>query len=1004
MPVSFVEQIASPQNILWAWFKVKNALRYADTWVDELAIWEFELRLDMHVESISSALATGVFRLDPIKPLPQLKALSEDGQASVREYFWISIKDQVAWMAVVNVIGEFFEKRMPCWSYGNRIHRRVWVDRGQSPPKRRFGPFRKSSSHVYRPFPQMWSLYRRHAYLTIRAMAGHKFEYLFALDEQAEEVQKLETTAVEMSPVAGGDKSAQPLEYLSAAHWRGKLSAEDPEIWFAYIDLARFYPSLEMSTISNILIRYLSPEALDPDRLTDLLNSLSAFHMSSEPDDLALLKIMRADAASDRIPGPASSQFNNLPTGLIAGGFLANAAMLPIDEAVASLTAERGIAHFRYVDDHIVLALSADALLGWVLEYQALVKRFHPLVNINADKVEPATLRGYLKTSGDETSGPGSSGRSRAEVRAALTDARIDIRNPVPFLTSTISKMSAIQRTEPLLLEKEQLKRSIVDLEQFLLVDIPEQEIPKKSRVAFATTKLIHFFRAFSWDGMTQAQLDKEAIARLNRIVTAIHEFPGRKVLWQKALRFCREFCIMDLTLLKTEYESLKRADSSGTAHRLLAPYLVKLIGDEISVVRQLLEQPSRGADEKLAPLSHVSSLLEFAGFLQADIDDEYYAKKAGEYFSISCWLLLREAQNITGGDEIRTRLLERSKDIQQGILRPVDTGFYEDPALLCTVVYWVDQAFAGGGNGGPSSLWQQYLDQCRSDESGWLRLAIRYPYAFQEPPRLTKRQVSDVGRISLEAVHAIKTIPRRRNAETIHEVAARRREWLIADAYDPRAGEWTALKWLEQIVARPDVEATLQHWSQVLISVPQPHGFAAPKEWRTWAASIAGNHRAFLAAPVKGVHLSDVERLRTAGLILLGLLRNSFVWPPSTYYPGAERDSGQALQKLILDVSASTLTTRILRACLVPQQLEPVLLKEIGTISLFYEEPIDGDTFYLRGLPDLVRELRDALSVLERGQMAVGEAKPRQLVPVNLFLLGKNLNPLDAADGTEGS
>jgi hypothetical protein len=142
---------------------------------------------------------------------------------------------------------------------------------------------------------------------------------------------------------------------------------------------------------------------------------------------------------------------------------------------------------------------------------------------------------------------------------------------------------------------------------------------------------------------------------------------------------------------------------------------------------------------------------------------------------------------------------------------------------------------------------------------------------------------------------------------------------------------------------------------------------------------------------------------VRTAGLILLGLLRNSFVWPPSTYFPGAERDSGQALQKLILDVSASTLTTRILRACLVPQQLEPVLLKDIGTISLFYEEPIDGDTFYLRGLPDLLREIRDALSVLERGQMAVGEAKPRQLVPVNLFLLGKNLNPLDAADGIEG-
>jgi hypothetical protein len=998
MPGSLADKIAHPQNVLWAWFKVKNALRYADTWVDELAIWEFELHLDVNVQSISRSLADGTFRLDPVKPLPQLKELEEGGRASVREYFWISIKDQVAWVSVVNVIGEIFERKMPGWSYGNRIHRKVWIDRDQTPARRRFGPFRKSSAHVYRRFPQMWSLYRRHAYLTIRAMAGQNFAYLFALDDQSEEIQNLEERPVETQAPGEQDKSAEPLAYLSATHWRGKVSPDDPAIWYAYVDLEKFYPSSEMPKIEGILLRYLNlADGADKTRVTALFENLCDFHISDNAESHELTDLMRAQQ-----PDPWQSV--GLPTGLIAAGFLANVAMLPIDEMVTPLAADNGIAHFRYVDDHIILATSSVALVTWVREYQGLVARFHPGVRINAGKVEPTALAEFLKGEVNKTGGP-LVGLANRDLDRTLEKARIDIRNPVPFLTSTIAKMSAIQRTEPLLLENKQLRRSIVDLEQFLLVDIPEQEIPKKSRVAFATSKLIHFFRAFTWEGTNHSDIEKEAVARLNRIVTAIHEFPGRKILWQKALRFCREFSITDLTLLKTEYTSLKKLNSAGTAQNLLAPYLLKLLGDELAVIRRLLEDSNRDEAEKLVALSYVASLLELVEFLQADIDGTYYSRKAGEYFSISCWLLLAASQVVPGSDSIRLRLLEKCTSIQKGSLRPLDTKFYEDPCLLSVVIYWVDQAFAQPGNLGPSPLWIQYLDQCRQSQAGWLRLAIRYPNSpHQRPLQLSKKQLLEVGAISNEAAHSIRRVRPRRHSATLRDVAMRRATWLIADPYDPRAGEWTALKWLEQIVERPEAETLLRHWSQVIISVRQPQGFAKPPDWHMWARDINLVHRASLAPPSDSTPLSDVERLRVAGLILLGLLRNSFNWPPSTYFPGAERDSGQALQKMILDVSASTRTTRILRACLIPQQLEPVSLKDMASAtSLFDEEPIDGDTFYLKGFVDLRAELGEALRVLERGQMAVGDAKPRQLVPVNLFLLGHSLQGLDANDGGEG-
>ncbi|REN12466.1 hypothetical protein DSI41_18390, partial [Mycobacterium tuberculosis] len=48
--------------------------------------------------------------------------------------------------------------------------------------------------------------------------------------------------------------------------------------------------------------------------------------------------------------------FRRIPTGLMVSGFLANAALLQVDHEVQKSLPLGRVAHFRYVDDHVILA------------------------------------------------------------------------------------------------------------------------------------------------------------------------------------------------------------------------------------------------------------------------------------------------------------------------------------------------------------------------------------------------------------------------------------------------------------------------------------------------------------------------------------------------------------------------------------------------------------------------------------------------------------------------
>src|ERR1022692_4436140 len=138
------ERLTSPENLYWAWGKVRRYYRTTDAWFNEAELAAFESNLETELGKLREQLRSKTYRTSPLLPLPQPKAPDNEGKPRARQAFWVSVADQVAWIAVVNVIGPQLEAEMPVWSYGNRLYRPAWVDDSTPHPVLKIGPFRNS--------------------------------------------------------------------------------------------------------------------------------------------------------------------------------------------------------------------------------------------------------------------------------------------------------------------------------------------------------------------------------------------------------------------------------------------------------------------------------------------------------------------------------------------------------------------------------------------------------------------------------------------------------------------------------------------------------------------------------------------------------------------------------------------------------------------------------------------------------------------------------------------
>lgn len=464
------DRLLTPENLSYAWLKAKSLYRNADGYIDMGELAEFELDLEQRLLEIHRQFERGHYRLKKLRPLPRPKKLDNDSPID-RQYYHVAVEDQVAWIALANALGPMLDQRMPSWSYGNRLYRPAWYEKDESQESvLEVGPYRHASGHLYRKFKHSWPLFRRHVALAARVMAARRR----LRNDEMDESDRLAVASAER----------EKLPYLDAAFWSSKVGTGS-DLYHASIDFKQFYPQLK---IDAVIAGLASVGAIDDPRIGAVLDDMLRFRLDASG--------MTDNALASVEPPFLQRRVRGVPTGLFVSGFLANIAMLPVDACVdEELHKRRSIAHFRFVDDHTIIAYDFNELCDWIAWYERLLRTCDVGAQISSEKYDPASLSEWMLVREKQASSTGpSSGKARRRYEgkraSAARETRLDGKNPTKLMTKTLAQVSAIAATNIHLLDDGDLEERLKMLEWLLLADIPEREIRPDTRAAFAAGQI----------------------------------------------------------------------------------------------------------------------------------------------------------------------------------------------------------------------------------------------------------------------------------------------------------------------------------------------------------------------------------------------------------------------------------------------------------------------------------------------------------------------------------
>lgn len=386
---------------------------------------------------------------------------------------------------------------MPFWSYGNRLYISTFYEENEETNKNelKFGFYRNTSRYTFRKWTQSWPLYRRHIYLTSKFLTGMIHSESF--DDLDQEAMTINNSLPQKHPLK--------VDYINPKYWskRGK----EEKLYWAGLDLEKFYPNVKLSAVKDIMEKYLAIEDVQFFELMDRLLDFQIDLIGWSEEELKEIQIQQN-----------IKSYKNIPTGLFIAGFLANVALLEIDSKISEkLKSNKNIAHFRYVDDHVIIANSFDELLGWIKEYEIILKESNIFTKepINWSKTEPLFLAEFLSNKKE--------GAKEGKLyKKAKIECEVDPEFPSPLMTQTLSKVSKIAGTEFQLLDPEEQKGLISDIEHLLITEFPDNELRRDTRISFAASMLTSLVPKISIDESKVYDIHKE-IFNLKRSIQNVN-------------------------------------------------------------------------------------------------------------------------------------------------------------------------------------------------------------------------------------------------------------------------------------------------------------------------------------------------------------------------------------------------------------------------------------------------------------------------------------------------
>jgi hypothetical protein len=98
------------ENLYSAWEKVRSFFLHDAVFVDEVELAAFGANLEVELDSIAEQFGELKYRMSPLRPFPYPKRKKTEEEPGIRQYFHVSLRDQVAWVAFVNVVGAWLAR------------------------------------------------------------------------------------------------------------------------------------------------------------------------------------------------------------------------------------------------------------------------------------------------------------------------------------------------------------------------------------------------------------------------------------------------------------------------------------------------------------------------------------------------------------------------------------------------------------------------------------------------------------------------------------------------------------------------------------------------------------------------------------------------------------------------------------------------------------------------------------------------------------------------------
>ena len=573
-------KVLSHQLVVWAaWLRVDEWYRSGNL-APQPELCQWRLHPQAAVRRLAEELDSGKWQPSVWSQLPYPKK-----GACLRHYVMPTVKDQVAFMAYLILLGPLLDKRFLPFVFGNRLYRPfAWNTRSKNPQweQRRYPLLTK---WTYLPYARSHGLFRRVANWTVSRMTKA------ALPEKnyADPIHR---------PI---DYDTDILPRWAQEEWwfDGDGKGLGNRAYWASLDIQLAYPSVRLSDLSKAL-RDLSKmhyttrhniadntteddhSALSLDGILDgypqtALAGLGDQQQRIELSMSLIAALKRVEIADHGIPTESWKPFHaratlppenkGLPTGLAISGLLLNVVLHRVDQAVHDYLAQtqgkdRG-AVVRFADDMYLMARSPEGLFRLIdviwgaVENTASVCPIKPRsksnLYLNLSKVGPEPVKdavyGCLQASGwskcEKCPEIKPSKRAKSvslhkwwesvsdeQLRRELARTSVGPGDVGPFVTTLVERLSKIGKDTLTDRFGEGARERQIQLHDLARFDIKDEQVRADTRRTFAANRL-----ASAWLSTDRNQAQHELLEIRRSVANVFTETPWKFSLWGAVVR-----------------------------------------------------------------------------------------------------------------------------------------------------------------------------------------------------------------------------------------------------------------------------------------------------------------------------------------------------------------------------------------------------------------------------------------------------------------------------------